>query len=299
VVSLASRLLEDDPLDEDAAVALLAALGALGRVDEQRAAYRAYALRLDDELGVEPSQRVRRQMSEGASPAHAARAEATALSAPAAGGLIGREHALQELAAALQHDACRVLTLSGPGGVGKSSVAKQALRGLQANFSDGAYWIALDDLHDAAQVVARLAVELRLPTQGPQQPQLLQVAEHLAEREALLVFDNAEHLAELPRLIERLIEHAPRLRVCATSRTRLGVRGERLLPLAGLALPAPDARIARGAALRFGGSKRARGLRCPAAGAGDRIPGPRHRRAAAGDPARRQLGALAVGERDR
>jgi predicted ATPase len=57
----------------------------------------------------------------------------------------------------------------------------------------------------------------------------------------LLVLDNAEHLADLPRLVERLLDHAPRLRICATSRNRLGARAERVLPLAGLALPRPHA----------------------------------------------------------
>jgi predicted ATPase len=218
------------------------ALRALGRVDEQRAAYRAYALRLEEELGVEPSHRVRRLLPDGATAKPAPAAGPPAQPAPAAGGLIGREQALDELTGLLQLDACRMVTLSGPGGVGKSSLAKQALRHVQASFIDGAHWIALDDLHDTTQVAARLAVELRLPPGGPQPP-LVQVAEHLAEREALLVFDNAEHLAELPRLLERLLERAPRLRVCATSRVRLGVRGERVLPLAGLALPAPAADV--------------------------------------------------------
>ena len=233
---LARRLLDEDALDEDAAVALLAALGALGRVDERRAAYRAYALRLEEELGVEPSHRVRRLLLDGPTARSAVAAAPPTQPAAAAGDLIGREQALGELTSLLVLDGCRVLTLTGPGGVGKSSLAKQALRRLHGSFTDGAHWIALDDLHDTAQVAARLAVELRLPPGRPQPP-LTQVAEHLAGREVLLVFDNAEHLGELPRLVERLMECAPRLRVCATSRVRLCVRGERLLPLTGLALP--------------------------------------------------------------
>ena len=63
-VLLAGRLLDADPLDEDAEVSLLAALGALERGEEQRAAYRSYALRLEDELGLEPSQRVRRLLGD-------------------------------------------------------------------------------------------------------------------------------------------------------------------------------------------------------------------------------------------
>jgi predicted ATPase/DNA-binding SARP family transcriptional activator len=237
---VAGRLLEADPLDEDAVVALLSALRALGRVDEQRAAYRSYVLRLDEELGVEPSQRVR-----GLLPGieRSTRSAPDAVPAPpvsTADGLFGRERDLDALCALLERDPCRLVTLTGPGGVGKSSLAKRALRRVEQRFADGACWIALDDLQDVAQVIARLAAELDVVASAPQPPLAL-VGEHLAAREMLLVLDNAEHLAELPRLVERLLEQAPRLRICATSRVRLGTRAERLLPLAGLAVPPPQA----------------------------------------------------------
>jgi predicted ATPase/DNA-binding SARP family transcriptional activator len=247
VVELAGRLLDVDPLDEDAVVALLVALGALKRGNEQRAAYRSYALRLEDELGVEPSQRVRRLLPDAA-------AAAAAHDETAHDGLFGRANDLEALRTLLARDDCRLLTITGPGGVGKSSLAKRVLRRLQASFADGVHWIALDDLQQMAQVVARLAAELKLAP-APQQQPLVLVGEHLAALDVLLVFDNAEHLPELPRLIERLLGGAPRLRVCATSRVRLAVRGEWLLPLQGLALPsaqaAADAVLASPAAQLF------------------------------------------------
>jgi len=225
---LALRLLDADPLDEDAVVALLAAQRELGRFDEQRETYRSYALRLDDDLGVEPSARVREQLRKPA--------------AAAASGeiFVGRARELDDVCALLTRGDCRLLSVVGPGGVGKSALLKQALRRLGSRFAGGALWIALDDLSDTGQVIARIATELKLAP-GPQQDPLQLVCERLESTPSLLVLDNGEHLAGLPRLVERLLDRAPALTICVTSRARLAVPGERLLPLHGLALAPDDA----------------------------------------------------------
>ncbi len=234
--ALARRLLDADPLDEDAVVALLTAQRELGQFDEQRQAYRNFVVRLDEELGIEPSLRVRRLLADRALPADL---QATALVAPG-NGFVGRARELDELAARLARDACRLLTVLGPGGVGKSSLLERALRRLEALFADGVYWIALDDLHDTAQIAARIASELKL-TPGPQQEPLALIREHLATRRTLLVFDNAEHLDDLARFAAQLLADTAHLKICATSRVRLAVPGETLLALGGLTLPQAQA----------------------------------------------------------
>ena len=236
--AFARGLIEADPLDEDAMVALLAAQRALGRLDEQRETYRSFADRLHDELGVEPSARVREQLHERASlPAPPSSDKQAALPA-AADGFVGRERELEELQAMLARPECRLLTIVGPGGIGKSSLAKQALRRLPARAgTERSLWIALDDLGNIAQVVSRIAVELKV-VPGPAQDPLLAVCHELKApnaRLARLVFDNSEHLDGLPRLAERLLAEAPALKIIATSRVRLGLKGEWLLPLKGLA----------------------------------------------------------------
>ena len=234
--ALARRLLDVDPLDEDAVVALLTAQSELGQVDAQRQAYRSFAVRLDEELGIEPSLRVRRLLADRVPPPNL---QATAPVAPG-DGFFGRARELDELAARLARDPCRLLTVLGPGGVGKSSLLERALRRLEALFADGVYWIALDDLHDTAQIAARIASELKL-TPGPQQQPLALIREHLATRRTLLVFDNAEHLDDLARFTAQLLADTAHLKICATSRVRLAVPGETLLALGGLTLPQAQA----------------------------------------------------------
>ena len=110
-ITFARELLAADPLDEDAVVALLAGLAASGRLDEGHEVYRAYAERLTEELGVEPSLRVRQLVR------HTARVGISA--APAVGdGFVGRARELEDLMALLARDGCRLLTVTGPGGAG-------------------------------------------------------------------------------------------------------------------------------------------------------------------------------------
>ena len=224
--ALARQLLAADPLDEDAMVALLGAQRALGLRDEHREAYRSYTARLAEELGVTPSARVR----------------ALAVNAPdiagiaADDGFVGRAREVEELSALLRRGECRLLTVTGPGGVGKSHLVKHAVRRLAGIFAGGAMWIALDDLTDVGQVVARIAAELGHKP-DPQQDPLQGVCAHARMRGLLLVLDNSEHLPALAQLAERLLNDAGELTICVTSRTRLNLHGEWLLPLKGLSTP--------------------------------------------------------------
>lgn len=244
---LARLLLEDDACDEDAMVAALDAQRALGYSQGAALEFRRYAERLIEVLGVEPSARVRSAAARAVGPLpHDALVSGqrdsppTPLPAVSAESLIGRAHDMQEVSALLANPDCRLLTVTGPGGVGKSRLVKEAVRLLALHYADGVAWIALDDLGDVAQVAPRIAAELALPLAAAQDP-VECLAASLARRHTLLVLDNCEHLPRLSALVGRLLAAAPRLQVLATSRVRLDVHPQWQLPLAGLALPPSDA----------------------------------------------------------
>lgn len=233
--------LHADPLDETALNFQLRAYATLGRTDDARRAYHEYAKRLATELGIEPSAAVRdlaRQIDSErlmvpASPTVSgpSRDETT----PA---LVGRRVELARLRQLLGGDDCRLLTINGPGGVGKSVLARAAMPELASQFADGAFWIALDDLQVLDQIAPRSAATLGLELSGAESPQR-QLIDQLRNSQALLVFDNAEHLAGFPAWLDALLAACGRVKVLVTSRARLDLACEWVLPLQGL--PVPDA----------------------------------------------------------
>ena len=248
---LAQRLLDSDPYDEDALVAALDALGVCGEGAAAADVFRNYAERLIDELGIEPSARVRsaaaRATGSGQHEATTTRLRATDTASSATppaphpanqppalpGDFVGRARELLELTSLLGQTDCKLLTVTGPGGMGKSRLVKHAVREVSQRYPDGVCWVALDDLTDVAQVAPRIAAELKVEL-SPRQDPVERIGQVIASRRMLLVLDNSEHLPELSRLVESLLNAAPGLQLLTTSRARIGGPREWLLPLAGL-----------------------------------------------------------------
>jgi predicted ATPase/DNA-binding SARP family transcriptional activator len=248
---IAQRMLELDACDETALAAALTACQALGRPEQALGLYRSHARRLHDELGLEPSDALRALLpgpvalrpqglpNMAAVAAGAQVAPGLALQVPSPGAFVGRKAELAELSALVRQPECRLLTLQGPGGAGKSRLARQACVHLQSHLGDGVLWVELEDLADVAEVPARLAQNLGLMgLTGDDAGQALeQLCAALPPGPALWVLDNAEHLAQLGPLLARLLAAAPALKLLVTSRRRLHVAGEWVLPLAGLVVP--------------------------------------------------------------
>ncbi len=151
---------------------------------------------------------------------------------------VGRRREVAEAKRALA--ASRLLTLIGMGGVGKTRLALRTAAEVQRAFDDGVWLVELDQLHDPALVAHTIAVTLGLGEQ-PGQPTITSVTEYLAPRRLLLVLDNCEHLVEAcAALTEAVLLAAPDVRVLATSREPLGVRGEATQLVPSLTVPDPQ-----------------------------------------------------------
>jgi len=239
-IELARHLRAVDPLDEDALEAQLRAHIEAGHPTRAWQLYREYAQALAEALGVEPPHRLR-DLLEREAPVGGGVAAPSAPPASEAPAFVGRRSELAELKRLLEGDGVRAITLVGPGGVGKSSLARRALQAVADAFPGGCVWVELQDLDELAAVLARLADQLGVPIGDARDP-VAQIGRKLGAQRVLCVLDNAEHLAELPGLIEALLAAASALRLLTTSRVRLGHAGEQLLPLAGLAVPDEDSR---------------------------------------------------------
>ncbi len=152
-------------------------------------------------------------------------------------GFIGREAQLVQSSKALAES--RIVTLCGVGGVGKTRLALQVAADIVGEFTNGAWFVELAAVKNPDDVIETIAAALSIQPR-PGIPVFNGVTDFLKEKSLLLVLDNCEHLlAAASRFAEDAVERAPGLRILATSRESLGVRGERVLTVPPLQLPTP------------------------------------------------------------
>ena len=150
---------------------------------------------------------------------------------------VGRD----ELAAArLALDETHLLTLSGPGGTGKTRMALQLAAEASDDFPDGVYFVPLEAIREAALVLPTIIGTLGLSDAGSRSPPE-HLADHLANQRVLLVLDNLEQVVEAGPLLAQLLRQAPEVKIIATSRIVLRVYGEREFPVPPLGLPLAQA----------------------------------------------------------
>lgn len=156
--------------------------------------------------------------------------------------LVGREAELAQLAPLLRDPACRLLTLLGPGGIGKTRLAIAAAGLVQGEYADGVAFVPLEGVPGPSLVAPAIADVLGVALMG-QRDIALQLRDYLGDKRMLLVLDNFEHLVEGAPWLSDLLQAAPALKLLVTSREQLGLSVEWLVEVAGLpvpAIPAPD-----------------------------------------------------------
>lgn len=250
------RLVGADALDEDAVRLAMEVSARSGNPEEALRLYRDFGMRLEEAMGLEPTsatlatlEAVEAQMADRAAwlalPPDTAEGSDRAMSAAPTAipgdrtSFVGRERELEEVLDRLRRPDCRLLTITGAGGIGKTRVALRAAGALARELPGGATFVELETWVSPETVPAAIAESLGLPPQADQVP-FQQVAQHLRERKVLLLLDNFEHLLEGAVWVSRLLQACPGVKVLVTSRQRLQLSEEWLYPLEGLAYPPRD-----------------------------------------------------------
>lgn len=233
---IARRHIALDPWREVAHRQLMRALAEGGDRGGALAQYERCCTVLANELGVEPDEETRtlyeRILAHDLAPATidppSARPGLPATLTP----FVGRKEDLRVLASLRRQDDVRLLTLMGPGGMGKTRLALEVARAAIACYADGVVFVPLAPITTAEAVPAAIARAIGATLHGTDATAAL--LRFLRDKEMLLVLDNMEHLAGTTTLVVTILEAAPGVQIMTTSRQRLSVRGEHVYSVEGL-----------------------------------------------------------------
>ena len=238
---LLSRLIELEPWDEAAYAHLMRLSARAGQRSAALTQYETCRRILAEQFGVEPAATTKKlyeQIRDELEPAVVP--PTRPLNLPiAASRLIGREAELIELTELLADPTRHLITIVGPGGIGKTRLAAAAAMANAPVFEDGAVFVNLASLSSAELLAATMLGALGQPIDQAVSPEQ-QLIGYLRGRERLLVLDNFEHLLAGVDLIVRILQQATEVTLLITSRERLALQAEQVFELDGLSCPAKD-----------------------------------------------------------
>ncbi len=255
-IASARRWLELDRLNEAAHRRLMTCYAEAGQRNAALRQYQRCEQILNDELDVTPQAETRALYDriQAGQPVQDSQPDQAATPARIPNNLptqptpfIGRTEELADIRQLFDNPACRLVTLLGPGGIGKTrlaqEVARQSLEGQGPAFPQGVYFVSLAPLQTADLLAPAIADALMFAfhseeaSDQPQRDHLMQLADYLRQRQMLLVLDNFEHLISGSSLVSELLRQAPLLKILVTSRERLNVRGEWAYEIQGMHFP--------------------------------------------------------------
>ena len=247
-----AQLVAAHPLRERLHAQLMLALYRTGRQADALEAFRAARHVLVGELGIEPSPELRTM--EAAILRHDAALQAPRPSAPASGRslgriapplthTVGREQDAAEIVGWFGRDDVRLVTLVGPGGVGKTRLSVEVASALESDFLDGAWFVSLASTEQSTHVAGTLARGLGVSPAGGETPDEA-VMRFLRPKTALVVLDNFEHLLPAVAIVTQLLSGCPKLKLLTTSREPLRVEPEHCFEVPPLTVPVDGGRAA-------------------------------------------------------
>lgn len=150
--------------------------------------------------------------------------------------LLGRDHELGVITQLLHDPQCRLLTLVGPGGVGKTRLALESALHQRPTFADDVYFVPLAGVNSTEFIIPAAADALGFTFSGPAEPKI-QLFNYLREKQALIVLDNFEHLLAGSEFLSELLQQTQRVKLLVTSREPLHLLAEWVLGVQGLPVP--------------------------------------------------------------
>ncbi len=246
-MAIARRWLAVDALDETAHTLLIRLLLAVGNVAAALSHYAACADLLRAEVGIEPPAEMSRLIQQAQSKRTVTIRETATEhhNLPAAyDQFFGRVTAQQEIHSRLDQPWCRLVTLVGQGGVGKTRLATTIARSRLGHYRDGVWLVELaevdpNDANLAEAIAIEIATALDLRLSGSKAP-VAQLLDHLQHKQMLLVLDNFEPLLAGVSIVLDIIQRCEAVQLLVTSREVLRIRAEWTIVLTGLAYPAHD-----------------------------------------------------------